>query len=134
MICNSCFKLVKSSGNFCGFCGHNLIKIELSSKDAKELALQISDSIGASDVALLFIFQELDAAMNGINTSAHKFVKECGFSENEYKGVSERYASQNIQKSIEASLAGHPLNDLTINSRLKVIDEFMRYESLGKYS
>mgnify|MGYP006113179007 CR=1 FL=1 len=134
MICNSCFKLVKIPGNFCGFCGHNLIKIELSSKDAKELALQISDSIGASDVALLFVFQELDAAMSGINTSAHKFVKECGFSENEYKGVSERYASQNIQKSIEASLAGHPLNDLTINSRLKVIDEFMRYESLGKYS
>ena len=134
MICNSCFKLVTSSQKFCGNCGHNLKKIELSLREAKEFARQISDKIETSEVALLFVLQELDIAMKGINNSAHKFVKESGFSKNEYAGASEINDSQNIQTYGAALLAGHPLNDLTINSRLKVIDEFMIYESLGKYN
>ncbi|MDC0195510.1 NOB1 family endonuclease [Candidatus Thioglobus sp.] len=134
MICNSCFKPINSSQKFCGNCGHNLKKIELSTIEAREFARQLSDRIETSEVALLFVLLELDIAMKSINNSAKKFVKDSGFSKNEYEGASEINERQNTQTFGAALLAGHTLNDLTIKSRLKVIDEFMIYESLGKYS
>ena len=103
------------------------------------IAQQVNAKIKNREVALQFVLHELDAAKNGDET-ALRFVRESGFSEEEYIGALHNsigggngyYGPQHLLDSLIDEITV----DYTITSKyiVKVVEEIMFYWSLGKYS
>ena len=104
------------------------------------IAQQVNDKIKTREIALQFVLEELDAARQGDET-ARKFVRESGFSEDEYIGamgnsIEEVDGDYGPQQSLVSFISEITMGDFTIMSKykVKVVEEIMLYWSLGKYS
>ena len=86
--------------------------------------------------AYLFILQELDGASNGDKKSIN-FVKNSGIAINEYGGALGRDMPKNVDDAsfylVGISSGLHPLKDLTVDLRLRVLFFIMDSYLIGNH-
>ncbi len=117
------------------------LRDKLGMEGMSALAIEISKGvharIGSDSVAKQFILEELQAASSGDDV-AKEFVKQSGISANEYAGAmsnsfEEVDGANGPQQFLLRSCMSLGDMDLTVATRLQVVDHVMKSWKLGKY-
>ncbi len=105
---------------------------------AENITGGVVNRISSYNVAMQFVLEELDAARHG-NTEAQDFVKNSGFSEDEYQNsmrnsFNEVDGPDGPQQFLLTSLMSTVDKDSMVKVRTKVVDNVMQIWKLGKYA
>ncbi len=105
----------------------------------KRVARIINEKITSQTLAKQFVLEELDAARQG-NSHAINFVKQSGFSQNEYVGAmlktgwkGEESELEHLQLYFRYFLMQVKDMDLMVKLSTSTVDEIMKIWKLGKY-